>query len=198
MSISVTKRMSRHSHRHLNRGIMRFSCLVLRFVAAFVSVLDIPCLRRCRGRAAHEEQPAAAGAGRVEDCLAPRMGTFCADGDIPAPTGTIDAAGDRIPVPQRAPCPRPGRHAPSRAERPHQDTPCAVGNIPVPPGTIDAAGDRNPVPQRASCPRPGRHAPSRAECPRRAPLRRCRTTWAVPGGPVAGTGRRPVGCGRAC
>ena len=223
-------------------------------------------LRPCSGS---RFAPAHVHIGDKEDIQAltpsPEPRNHCAAGDIPVPEGAFDAVGDRIPVPQRASCPRPRRHAPSRVKsarpfedaptrrhpapagtlqyrrghssttgdnrrrrgpnscpptrilsppettrtqprgmspatrgRPHQETPRTSGDIPAPRATIDAAGDRIPVPQRAPCPRPGRHAPSRAECPRRAPLRRCRTTWAVPGGPVAGTGRRPVGCGRAC
>ena len=60
------------------------------------------------------------GVGRIEDWMALQTGTFCAVGDIPVPPGTLDAVGDRIPVPERVPCPRPGRHAPSRVECPRR------------------------------------------------------------------------------
>ena len=143
------------------------------------------------------------GTGRIEDCLAPQMGTSCAAGDIPAPTGTflyrrghstppgteflspnthlVPAQDDTHPAAQNVPA---RSRTPPPGDTPHQRGHSgAGGGTPVPAGAFDAVGDRIPVPQRASCPRPRRHAPSRAECPRRAPLRRCRTTWAVPGGP---------------
>ena len=176
-------------------------------------------LRPCSGS---RFAPAHVHIGDKEDIQAlitsPEPRNHCAAGDIPVPTGTfLYRRGQSTPsgteflspnahlVPARDNTHPAARNVPGRSRTPPPgDTPhqrghsSTDGDIPVPPGTIDAVGDRIPVPQRASCPRPGRHAPGHVKCPRRAPLRRCRTTWAVPGGPVAGTGRRPVGCGRAC
>ena len=176
-------------------------------------------LRPCSGS---RFAPAHVHIGDKEDIQAlitsPEPRNHCAAGDIPVPTGTfLYRRGQSTPsgteflspnahlVPARDNTHPAARNVPGRSRTPPPgDTPhqrghsSTDGDIPVPTGTIDAVGDRIPVPQRASCPRPGRHAPGHVKCPRRAPLRRCRTTWAVPGGPVAGTGRRPVGCGRAC
>ena len=190
VSKSVTKRISRRSHHYLNRGIMRFSFLVLRLVAAFVSVLDIPCLRRRRGRTGEGRRRRAAGTppgtGRIEDCLSPQTGTSCAVGDIPVQTGTLDAVGGRIPVPERASCPRQGRHAPRRVEcpRPLENVPARTH--PAPQGHSGTRGDNRRRRGPNSSPRTRVLSPpgtTRTQARRMSPA----------GGPVASTGRRGRG-----
>ena len=62
------------------------------------------------------------GAWGVGGCAA-RAGTSCAAGDISVRPGAFDAVGDRIPVPERADCPRLEWTAPGRAECP---PPCCL------------------------------------------------------------------------
>jgi len=66
-----------------------------------------------------------AGLGVVLGHAPPRPGTFHATGCVSFRPGAFDAVGDRIPVPRRATCPRPGENAP-----PHAGCPPPEGNAP--------------------------------------------------------------------
>ena len=94
-------------------------------------------LRPCSGS---RFAPAHVHIGDKEDIQAlmtsPEPRNHCAAGDIPVPAGAFDAVGDRIPVPQRASCPRPRQHAPSRVKspRPFEDAP--TRRHPAPAGTL--------------------------------------------------------------
>ena len=127
------------------------------------------------------------------------------------PSGAFDAVGDRIPVPQRASCPRPRQHAPSRAERPRPLEDAPTRRHPAPAGTLQyrrghscTDGDNRRRRGPNSCPPTRLLSPpetTRTQPRRMSPAGAPEAVQDDVGGagrPVAGTGRRPVGCGRAC
>ena len=96
-----------------------------------------------------------------------RPGTFHAAGCVSLRPGAFDAVGDRIPVPQRAGCPRPGENAPPRAGCPRRDRPPRPRVGPVPTSARPAPVQCRPVPgqcqastSQALTQRPAQHRPS--------------------------------------
>ena len=60
------------------------------------------------------------GLGSKAPRQAQRLGASCALGDISVWPGAGDALGDGVAVPDGVECPRPGRHAPGRAQCPRR------------------------------------------------------------------------------
>ena len=176
-------------------------------------------LRPCSGS---RFAPAHVHIGDKEDIQAlitsPEPRNHCAAGDIPVPAGTFlyrrghsTPSGTEFLSPNAHLVPRPRQHAPSRAEcpRPLEDAP--TRRHPAPAGTLQyrrghscTDGDNRRRRGPNSCPPTRILSPPETTRPQPRGMSPAGAPEAVQddvggaGRPVAGTGRRPVGCGRAC